>query len=255
MGEFQVHISSYRQRFLEAFRVRSEHAASMDDGMRKAIADRLTAEYGSPKAAADAVWALARENEWLKEGALAERYLLNRFPAVSVWNQAALELIVAWHGVAIGHLNHDGFEWRWKSGDSEDPPIVRQPTPGKLPPFIASLLPEGWLEEVLKSKDERALLRSGKRYMSNIAIVERQSDLETLPPDVLVSGLASHCKEGAFTGRYAGPARGEIEESFERSLAKIYESADAPRLSGIQIKAPMQKGCFRPASANPSPTS
>jgi serine/threonine-protein kinase HipA len=49
--------------------------------------------------------------------------------------------------------------------------------PGKLPPFIASLLPEGWLEAVLKARDERALLRTGKRYMSNVMIVERPSEL------------------------------------------------------------------------------
>lgn len=254
MGEFQIHISSFRQRFLEAFRVRSEHAASINDSMREAVADRLAAEYGSPKAAADAVWALARENEWLKEGGLAERYLLNRPSAVPVRNQAALDLVVAWHGVPMGHLSHDGFEWRWKPGDVEGPPLVRQTTPGMLPPFIVSLLPEGWLEEVLKSKDERTLLRSGKRYMSNIAIVERQGELATLPPDILLSKLERHSKDGAFTGRYAGPARGEIEESFERSLARIYESADTPRLSGIQIKAPMHldaEGTLSPATGKP----
>ena len=32
LGEFRVSVSSIRQRFLEAFRLRSEHAASIDDG-------------------------------------------------------------------------------------------------------------------------------------------------------------------------------------------------------------------------------
>jgi len=32
MGEFRIAVSSIRQRFLEAFRLRSEHAASIDDG-------------------------------------------------------------------------------------------------------------------------------------------------------------------------------------------------------------------------------
>ena len=254
MGEFQISISSFRQRFLEAFRARSEHAASIDEGMREDIADRLAVEYGNPKAAAEAVWALARENEWLKEGTQAERYLLNRPSAVPVRNQAALETTVAWHGLPIGHLNHDGFEWRWTPADVEGPPLVRQTTPGKLPPFILSLLPEGWLEEVLKSKDERTLLRSGKRYMSNIAIVERQADLPTLPPDILLSKLAKHSKDGAFTGRYTGPARGKIEGSFEQNLARIYESSDTPRLSGIQIKAPMYldaDGLLSPATGKP----
>ena len=34
MGEFRIAVSSIRQRFLEAFRLRSEHAASIDDDMR-----------------------------------------------------------------------------------------------------------------------------------------------------------------------------------------------------------------------------
>src|ERR1700676_4576803 len=64
MGEFRVDVSSIRQRLLEAFRLRSEHAASIDDTMRDAIAKRLVEEYGSPQNAAAAVWTLARENEW-----------------------------------------------------------------------------------------------------------------------------------------------------------------------------------------------
>src|SRR5271155_3363073 len=44
MGEFHIGVSSMRQRFLEAFRLRSEHAASFDDGMRADIAARLIEE-------------------------------------------------------------------------------------------------------------------------------------------------------------------------------------------------------------------
>ena len=76
LGEFSVNVSSIRQRFLEAFRRRSEHAASLDAATREAIAARLVEEYGGPKAASDAVWALARENDWYREGEGAEKYLL-----------------------------------------------------------------------------------------------------------------------------------------------------------------------------------
>ena len=254
MGEFRINVSSVRQRCLEAFRLRSEHAASIDEDMREAIAARLIEEYGSAQQAADAVWALARENEWHREGGLAERFLL-RGPAITpVRNQAALDLVVAWHGAPIGHLAHDGFEWRWKPIEGGGPPLIRQTTPGKLPPFIVSLLPEGWLEKVLKDKDERAMLRSGKRYMSNITIVERQSELAGLLPDVLLTRLEKYTKDGAFTGRYAGPGRGDIERSFERILAEIYERADTPRLSGVQIKAPMYldgDGTLSPSTGTP----
>jgi serine/threonine-protein kinase HipA len=43
MGEFRVDVSSMRQRFLEVFRLRSEHAASIDENMREAIANRQRA--------------------------------------------------------------------------------------------------------------------------------------------------------------------------------------------------------------------
>jgi len=82
MGEFRIDVSSVRQRFLEAFRLRSEQAGSVDDAMREALAAHLIEEFGSPTAAADAVWTLARENEWYREGEYAERFLL-RGPATS----------------------------------------------------------------------------------------------------------------------------------------------------------------------------
>jgi serine/threonine-protein kinase HipA len=254
MGEFRVSVSSIRQRFLEAFRQRSEHASSIEEEMRVAIAARLIEEYGSAQAAADALWTLARENEWYREGELAERYLLHRPSGALVKNEAALHLIVAWHGAPLGHLTHDGFEWRWKPLDDEGPPLIRQTVPGKLPPFIVGLLPEGWLEEVLKDQDERALLRSGKRYMSNITIAENEAELAALPKDILLTRLEKYAKDGAFTGKYAGPGRSELEESFERNLAQIYAHADTPRLSGVQIKAPMyldSDGALSPATGKP----
>ena len=240
MGEFRVDVSSLRQRFLEAFRIRSEHAASFDEDMKEAIAARLIEEYGGPESAADAVFKLARDNGWLNEGSAAERFL-KRTPAAAaaVANQAAFDLIVAWHGAPIGNLSHDGFEWRWKASDPDGPPLVRQTTPGRLPPFIESLLPEGWLNRVLNSPDERAELRTGKRYLSNITIVERASELATLPADLLLTKLSSFTEDHLFTGTYAGPGRGDIHDTFEQNLAKIFSTGATPRLSGVQIKAPM----------------
>jgi serine/threonine-protein kinase HipA len=254
MGEFRVDVSSIRQRCLEAFRLRSEHAASIDDAMRDAIAARLVEEYGSAQAATTAVWALARENQWDREGERAERFLTRSPASMPVRNQAALDLIVAWHGEPIGHLRHDGFEWQWTPVDKKGPPLVRQTTPGKLPPFIISLLPEGWLESVLKNKDERAALRSGKRYLSNITIIEHDGELATLPHDVLLTTLDRYSKDGAFTGSYSGPGRGAFDESFEHNLARLFESNETPRLSGIQIKAPMHlddKGALSPSTGKP----
>ncbi|GLS40213.1 hypothetical protein GCM10010869_58100 [Mesorhizobium tianshanense] len=240
LGELRVDVSSPRQRFLEAFRLRSEHASAITTDMRTQMAARLVEEHGSPQAAADAVWALARENGWYREGENAERFLLVQLGAGKApVNKAALDLLVAWHGEPLGRLIHDGFEWRWKPRKRSGPPLVRETTPGKLPAFIESLLPEGWLAKVLHERDERDALRSGRRYLSNIAIVQSPDELAALPADILVTPLAAFFEAGRFTGRYAGPARGEIEETFEQKLAQIFARAETPRLSGVQIKAPM----------------
>jgi serine/threonine-protein kinase HipA len=75
--------------------------------------------------------------------------------------------------------------------------------------------------------------------MSNIAIVTDARDLAALPGDVLGPELSQFAEAGAFTGRYDGPQRGELEDSFQQRLAEIFAKAETPRLSGIQIKAPM----------------
>jgi serine/threonine-protein kinase HipA len=240
LGELRIDVSSPRQRFLEAFRLRSEHASAVTADMRTQMAARLVEECGSPQAAADAVWALARENVWYREGEGAERFLLAQpGTAKAPVNKAALDLLVAWDGEPLGRLTHDGFEWRWKPQKRTGPVLVRQATPGKLPAFIESLLPEGWLAQVLHERDEREALRRGRRYMSNIVIVQNRAELAALPADVLATPLATFTDAGRFTGRYAGPARGEIEETFEQKLARIYARPETPRLSGVQIKAPM----------------
>jgi serine/threonine-protein kinase HipA len=204
------------------------------------MAARLVEEHGSSQLAADAVWVLARENSWYREGGRAERYLLgglkgNKVPV----NKAALDLLVTWHGAPLGRLTHDGFEWRWKSAKKDGPPLVRETAPGKLPAFIEALLPEGWLAQILQHRDERDALRRGRRYMSNIAVVESIAELAALPPDVLQAALRAFVEDGRFTGRYAGPARGPLEETFEQNLARLFVRAGTPRLSEVQIKAPM----------------
>lgn len=255
LGELRIDVSSPRQRFLEAFRLRSEHASAITADMRAQMAARLVEEHGTPQAAADAVWALARENGWYREGEGAERFLTAQpGTAKAPVNKAALDLLVAWHGEPLGRLTHDGFEWRWKAQRRTGPVLVRETTPGKLPAFVESLLPEGWLAKVLHERDEREALRRGRRYMSNITIVESREELADLPADMLTTPLARYCEEGRFTGVYAGPTRGEIEETFEQSLARIFARAETPRLSGIQIKAPMSltsDGHLVPAIAQP----
>ena len=243
IGEFTVPISSPEQRMLEAFRLRSEQANAISEEQRRSNAERLIAEYGSSDAAADKLWGLARANDWFREGEGAERYLRGNpqrlAPAI---NHAAFSLLVAWHGKTAGTLGHDGHEWRWSPGKTPMPPLIRETLPGTLPPFIESLLPEGWLAQVLHDEDQRTALRTGKRYMSNITIGADARELASLPADVLAGRLADFENDGAFTGAYHGPDRGTFEESFEANLARLFAAGTTPRLSGVQIKAPMYLG-------------
>jgi len=239
LGEFTVRVSSIPQRFLETFRRRSEHSTAMDHSLRVALAKRVVEEYNATATAADALWSLARRNNWIWEAEQAERFLQESPGMKPMENSARIRLFVAWHGKEMGQLLHDGFEWRWDTLKGNHLPLVRQTIPGRLPPFISSLLPEGWLERVLHDKDERALLQSGKRYMSNITIADNKADIRQLPADILLTSLSSYMKEGLFTGIYQGPGKGQITESFEKNLAKIYDQSTTPRLSGVQIKAPM----------------
>lgn len=240
LGELRVDASSPRQRFLEAFRLRSEHASAITAEMRALMAARLIEEHGTPKEAADAVWVLARENSWYREGEGAERFLLTQpGTAKAPTNKAALDLLIAWHGDQLGRLSHDGFEWRWKPVRRAGPALVRETTPGRLPAFIESLLPEGWLAQVLHERDDREALKRGRRYMSNVTVVKACDELAALPADILTTRLNGFMAAGCFTGRYEGPARGTIEDSFEQNLARLFARAETPRLSGVQIKAPM----------------
>ncbi|WP_162242042.1 HipA domain-containing protein [Methylobacterium sp. Leaf125] len=239
MGQIVIDISSVRQRILEAFQPRSEIASAMTDEMREDLVARLIHEYGDGPQAVEAVWALARETDMYREAKQAEQALLREKPLQAAAAEQGIDLFVAWHKVPIGRLHHNGYEWRWTSEKVELPSPVRDTVPGKLPPFISALLPEGWLEQVLNERDERGLLLSGKRYMSNISIVNDLSKLGSIPEDVKAGKLIDFTKGGVFTGTYKGPKKDSIDEGFERGIANMYANSDTPRLSGVQIKAPM----------------
>ncbi|WP_291052039.1 HipA domain-containing protein [Hyphomonas sp.] len=255
LGEFTMRVSSPEQRFLEAFRLRSEQASALTEPMRRAIAERLIAGHGTADKAADVLWTLARANQWYREGESAERYLKGHRPEMpGVRNLAAFTLEVAWHGEIIGHLHHDGHEWRWQPGNSDGPVLVRDPVPGTLPPFIESLLPEGWLATVLNDADQRSALRHGRRYLSNITVAESAAALAALPADILAGRLPAFTEEGVFSGTYRGPGRGHLNETFETNLARLFADKATPRLSGVQIKAPMfldREGTLVPATDQP----
>lgn len=234
LGDFRVRRSSLRFRYLESFRRRSEAAAAMSTTMQSDIAARLI-DAGGMQTAATECWRLAEANGWRKEAARAEAFFktpLREAPPPGT------VLHVGWHGERIGALSHDGSVWRWEQTAPEAAFPVRAGPPGRLPPFVESLLPEGWLERVLQPKSEVERVSAGKRYLSNIVISANPEDLQTFPADVLEGRLESFTREGAFTGGYEGPAPA-FEKSLEDRMAELFASAATPRLSGVQIKLPM----------------
>lgn len=234
LGDLTVRRATARFRFLEAFRAKSEAGAAIDDETKIHLADRLVEEAGGMADLVAVLWRLAEANGWRAEAGKAERFLEG---PKRIFTPAGLDLAVRWHGERIGVLNHDGTGWRWRPDENATPNPVRAGAPGALPPFIESLLPEGWLDKVLNAKNERERVAKGKRYMSNISITGVSGD-ETLPADTLQGRLSDWSREGRFIGAYNGPVPA-FDETLEQRMADLFTKASAPRLSGVQIKAPM----------------
>ena len=246
MGDLTVRRSTLPFRYLESFRRRSEAGASIPIEMQSDMAARLADNIGGEKAAVLECWRLATANGWRTEAGRAEAFMVTPLREASPPRSV---LHVGWHGAKIGSLSHDGSGWRWEPAVTEGASPVRSGAPGRLPPFIESLLPEGWLARVLKPKSERERVSAGRRYMSNIVVSENANDFQALPADVLEGRLDAYTKEGAFAGGFAGPAP-SFNETLEDRVAALFASASTPRLSGVQIKVPMNlshDGLLRPA--------
>jgi len=245
MGSLRVRRSTLRFWYLESFRRRSEAGAAMPTDMQLDIATRLVKNTSDTKTAIMECWQLAEANGWRAEAGRAEAFTLTPLQEATPRGQA---FHVGWHSERIGVLSHDGSGWRWEQDTAGDATPVWDGPPGRLPPFIESLLPEGWLERVLQPKSEQALIAGGKRYMSNIAIARDADDLRTSTMDILEGRLETYAREGTLVG-YAGPMP-TFDEALEDRIAALFASHVMPRLSGVQIKVPMNlshAGVLQPA--------
>ena len=249
LGGFRARRSSLRFRFLESFRRRNEAGAAMPVEMKADIAARLVKTAGGEREAIIACWQLAEANRWRREAGDAEAFIVTPLQRA---RQSGASLHVGWHGEKIGNLIHDGALWRWEQTATGGATPVRHGAAGRLPPFVESLLPEGWLERVLKPRSQLERVSAGRRYMSNIVISTDAEHLATCPADVLEGRLAAFTREGIFRGGYEGPEP-EFDKSLEDRMAESFASAEMPRLSGFQIKMPMNLstgGLLRPASGS-----
>ena len=235
LGDFRARRSTLRFRYLESFRRRNEAGAAMPTAIQSDIAARLVDAAGDTQSAVIECWRLAEANGWRKEAGRAEAFFVTSLREAPPQGTA---LHVGWHGEKIGDLSHDGSIWRWEQTAPVSAIPVRAGAPGQLPPFIESLLPEGWLERVVKPKSELERVSGSKRYLSNIVVSADVEDLRKIPSDVLEGRLDSFTRDGIFTGGYEGPAP-SFNKSLEDQMAESFASAETPRLSGVQIKMPM----------------
>jgi len=235
LGEFSIKRATPAFRFLESFRSRSEAGMAIDINLKAAMVERLIEEAGDQGQLARSLWRLAEANGWRTEAGKAERFLQT---PLRKSDKNELHLFVGWHGDVIGVLIHDGAGWRWRPEDGARPTPVRTGAPGALPPFIESLLPEGWLEKVINPKSDRERLSKGKRYMSNIIVSADPNEFNAIPADILQGRLAEWSEGDRFTGRYKGP-QPEFDATLEDRFAAMFSNERTPRLSGVQIKAPM----------------
>lgn len=254
LGEFTINTSSLRQQLFEAVRTRTEAASSISIDMKSQMITRYLSDFPDTQEAINNIWILGKENDWLKEANIIEGHIKSGFKLEELRNQAEFTLSIFWHKELVGKLNHNGIEWRYLPENSNGFSLIRQTTIGKLPPFISSLLPEGWLKDVLRAKDERELLQTNNRFMSNICILENAADIDQITEDVLGNRISNHKILDYFTGRYKGPGFDAISEEFSENLARYMKQSSAPKLSGVQIKIPMylnDDGVLYPANNNP----
>lgn len=198
------------------------HRLILRHGSRDLVARRLkqVAQRNGWRLDLDPLWRLYDEQEQRKRLAM---------------NEITFSRAVGWHGEPIGRLMHDGIDWSWEPSGNWIVPHMGEP--GDLPPFIANLLPEGWLERAM-NKNERELIRDGRRFLGNISLAPKRGGLGSLPQDILLSPLSNHRDpEGVFTGTVSLPdgARHEVM----RQIALMWQEDTMPAISGSQPKVPM----------------
>ena len=185
MGEFSRRLPM-RQR-TSGFPPAQRHAARRRERWR----DRRPADRGvrSPSSAADAVWrSPARTNgtgKSMPSGSCAP----GRGPGAQRSGARSDRRVARRPDRTPVHDGRMAVDEAKRSG----PPVVRQTTPGKLPPFIGSP-PKGCRGCPEGSRRAGALV---KRYLSNITIVERHSELAALPA-VCCTRLDRYAANGIF---------------------------------------------------------
>ena len=179
---------------------------------------------GGERTAIVECWRLAEANGWRMEAGRAEAFIATPLREVPPPRGTALH--VGWHGEKIGAfcLMTD----RAGTGSrpvSEGATPVRIGAPGRLPPFIESLLPEGWLERVLKPKSEQERISAGKRYMSNYCRLREPRRSSVTSARGRAGGAArQRTRKRALSPAATPGPRPSFDETLEDRIAALFAS-------------------------------
>lgn len=169
-----------------------------------------------------------------------------RRPVVHDEINTIFEVTVGWYGRAVGKISMNGVVWDMGYANDWKLPLACQDNaPGRMPPFVHNMFPEGHqmaaLQNALRASDQNAstVFSRSERYLSNIAIVENPERLLEIPLDVLHGRLAENSSAmGVFQGRLMDMP--ELHPRMSAELDAVTANPATPRISGNQAKLP----CF-----------
>src|SRR5581483_7491768 len=147
---------------------------------------------------------------------------------------------VHFYGRPCGILVHRegrGYDFVPENNWGEELSGIR-PRGAEMPPFIAALRPEGWLETLLglDSRHPAAVMAtSPQRFMNNITLSGSRS--VSAPIDVILKRLRHYTANHEFAGKMNLPHLKDIAREFRQKLQD--KECVIPRISGAQPKLPM----------------
>lgn len=150
---------------------------------------------------------------------------------------------VLWAGRRVGSLLCDGGDWSLKYDKSCAVPLTlsaNQPR-GRVPSFIASLLPERGLKGHEHFEEGFNEFLVADRYMSNISVRPAKRSSQPVIIDHLCGRIANFNTENlSFGGKISPDLMALFEQNdLPEKLARDHRSA---RISGVQFKLPVHLG-------------
>lgn len=142
------------------------------------------------------------------------------------------EFNVFWHEQLVAKISFKESGWHYDMLPDHPEILNTNRMVNGFPYYLDSIMPE-WMKDPDAIEDEHAFdiakLDGGKRYISNITILEQGKD--NYPPDVMSSNNDKFCGKV-----FSGQLRDIVNDS---RLARAMTNLESPRMSGVQLKLPV----------------